>query len=334
MATVYRRGDTWWVRFQWNGQEIRKSSRTTLKGQAREYLAELQEQYRRISLGGRPRTTFDAAAVRYIQEHVATKSLSTIRFYQNRLRVLTAHFGGKYLDEIDRKTIAAFEAVQAKRVAASTLKQYRVTLSGIFRIAMRHDLVDTNPCRGLDTIKVDNARYRFLNKAEWAKLKDAMPEPHKSISELSVLRGMRCGEILALRWDDLDANLDLITMPKTKAGTPRVVPMEAAFDVFKRQPTRRGLVFPGKRGFGLSVVEVTRLVNGIARTAKIKDFTFHDLRHTFASWYVQNGGDMYRLQVLLGHKTPSMTQRYAHLRVDDLRDASQKSARGTRDFSA
>lgn len=73
MATVYRRGDTWWVRFQWNGQEIRKSAQTALEGEAREYLAQIQEQYRKISLGGRPRTTFDAAAVRFIEEHVSQK---------------------------------------------------------------------------------------------------------------------------------------------------------------------------------------------------------------------------------------------------------------------
>lgn len=334
MATVYKRGDTWWVRFQWNGQEIRKSARTTSKGEAREYLASLQAQYRAISLGGRPRTTFDAAAVMFIEEHVSKKELSTIRFYQARLRVLSEAFSGKYLDEIDKKTIADFEARQAKRVSASTLKQYRATMSGLFRVALRHDLVETNPCRSLDPITVRNARYRFLSQAEWKTLRAALKEPLLSIAELSVLRGMRCGEILALRWDDLDATRDLISMAKTKGGMPRVIPMEAAFEVFKRQPTRRGLVFPGARGFGMSVAEVTRAVNQAARDAQIKDFTFHDLRHTFASWYVQNGGDMYRLQVLLGHTGPAMTQRYAHLRVEDLRNVAQKEAHRTRDFSS
>lgn len=61
--------------------------------------------------------------------------------------------------------------------------------------------------------------------------------------------------------------------------------------------------------------------------AKIKDFKPHDLRHTYASWYVQRGGDLYRLQKILGHSGPAMTQRYAHLSADDLREKpTQKSA--------
>ena len=332
MATVYRRGDTWWVRFQWNGQEIRKSARTTVKGEAREYLAQIQEQYRKLSLGGRPRVTFDAAAVQYIEEHVAKKEVGTIRAYQQCLKVLSETFSGKYLDEIDRKAIAAFEAKHGKRVAASTLHHYRAALSGLFKVALRHDQVERNPCRDLDPIEIRNARYRFLTAKEWGVLKKALKEPLLSIAELSVLRGMRCGEILALTWDDLDASRDEIRLRTSKNHMPRVLPMEEAFDVFQRQPGRRGLVFPGARGFGESVAEVTRAVNQAARDAKILDFTFHDLRHTFASWYVQKGGDLYRLQILLGHKTPAMTQRYAHLRVDDLRLVAQNPAHGTRDF--
>lgn len=332
MASVYKRGDTWWVRFQWNGEEIRRSARTSAKGEAREYLATLQAQYRLLSLGGRPRVTFDAAAVRYLEEHVSKKQGNTIRGYQTCLRVLSGAFSGKHLDEITRKAIAGFEAEQSKRVAPATLKIYRACLSGIFKTALRHDQVESNPCRDLDPIEVRNARYRFLTAAEWAVLRAALREPLRSIAEISILRGMRCGEILALTWADLDAARDEIRIRTSKNHLPRVLPMEGAFDVFKRQPSRKGLVFPGAKGFGESVAEVTRQINQAARDAKIPDFTFHDCRHTFASWYVQSGGDLYKLQLILGHKSPLMTQRYAHLRVDDLRVGAQKPARFVYNF--
>jgi len=320
MATVYRRGKVWWVRFQWNGTEVRQSARTTAKGEAREYLEQLQAQYRQLTLGGRPRVTFDDAAVRYITEVLPSKEVSTIASYQQSLRVLTETFGGKYLDEIDRKVIAAFEAQQAKRISPSKLKHYRAALSGVFKVALRHDLTDKNPCRDLDPIKVSNARYRFLKPEEWKKLHKALPEPDKSIAEISVLRGLRCGEVLSLDWSHIDFDRDEISLFKTKNHFPRVLPLEGAADVFRRLgPKNGGPVFHNGRGVPLAVAEVTRRVNAVARAQKIPDFTFHDLRHTYASWYVQGGGDLYRLQLILGHKSPTMTQRYAHLSVDHLR---------------
>lgn len=333
MATVYRRGKTWWVRFQWNGQEIRKSARTTVKGEAREYLQRVRDQYRDLALGGGPRITFDDAAVLYITEFLPSKSLATVASYQQSLRVLTAEFSGQYLDQIDRRAIAAFEAKQAKRISASKLKHYRAALSGVFKIARRHELTDKNPCRDLDAIKVDNARYRYLKPAEWKALRAALPEPHRSICDMSVLRGMRCGEVLNLQWQHIDFARDEISLYRTKNGLPRVLPLEDARDTLARLgPRPSGLIFQTPRGLSLSVTEVTRKVNAVARAIGIDDFTFHDLRHTFASWYVQDGGDLYRLQLLLGHKTPAMTQRYAHLSVEHLRATGQKSAQRTKDF--
>jgi integrase/recombinase XerD len=333
MATVYRRGKTWWVRFQWNGREIRQSARTTLKGEAREYLQRLQDHYRTLSTGGKPRATFDEAAVLYITEFLPAKTEATIASYQQSLRVLASEFGGKFLDQIDRKAIAAFEAKQAKRIGASKLKHYRAALSGVFKIAMRHDLAESNPCRTLDPITVNNARYRYLKPAEWKALRVALSEPHRSIAEISTVRGMRCGEVLQLRWEHVDFARDEISIYQTKNHFPRVIPLEDARPILERlKPKSRGLIFQSPSGLPLSVAEVTRKVNAVAREIGLENFTFHDLRHTYASWYVQAGGDLYRLQLLLGHKTPSMTQRYAHLSVDHLRRGAQKPAQDPRDF--
>jgi integrase len=64
----------------------------------------------------------------------------------------------------------------------------------------------------------------------------------------------------------------------------------------------------------------------VCRRAGIEDFRFHDLRHTFASWFVQEGGDLYRLSRILGHATLQMSARYGHLRTDDLHDEIQRVA--------
>lgn len=332
MATVYKRGNVWWVRFQWNGQEIRRSAHTTLKGEAREYLSAVQSEYRSLKLTGKTRVTFAHAMTEYIESRVSQKKLSTIKSYQQCLRVLLKEFSTKKIDEVTDVAIADFEARQQKRVAPSTVKHYRAVLSGIFKTAVRRGWADRNPCRDLEPIKIDNARYRFLTDKEWEALKKALPEPFKSICEVSVLRGMRLGEILALQWSDLNFIRDEITMRDTKNNRPRVIPMEGARAVFERTPRHAKHVFTTGIGTPLRVDNASKEINQVARDAGIENFTAHDLRHTFASWYVQRGGDMYRLQLILGHKGPAMTQRYAHLRVDDLREAAQKSAQSPRDF--
>ena len=332
MASVYKRGSTYWVRFQWRGQEVRKSARTSSKREAREHLAELQAQYRRIDIGGKPRVTFDQAAIQFIEEEVSTKKLSTIGYYQDSVKVLAEEFSGTYLDEITRARIAKFEAAKARTLSAQTVKHYRTALSGIFRVALRHDQVKANPCRDLDAIKVDNARHRYLTESEWADIRANLREPIRSIAEMSVLRGMRLGEIIGLRWRDVNLTQDLITLPDTKGNRPRVIPLEAGREVVERQPRVSDYVFTNRAGNKFANNDVSKQFRLAVGKMGIDDLRFHDLRHTFASWYVQRGGDLYRLQLILGHKGPAMTQRYAHLRVDDLREVAQKRAQGTTDF--
>lgn len=337
MASVYKRGNTYWVRFQWRGQEVRKSARTSSKREAREYLAELQAQYRRITLGGKARVTFDQAAIQFIEQEVSSKKVSTIGYYQRSVKALAKEFSGKYLDDITRSSIAKFEAEKARKLSPQTIKHFRTALSGIFRVAIRHEQVTSNPCRDLDPIRIENARHRYLTAEEWEKVKAGLREPIRSIAEMSILRGMRLGEIVPLRWCDVNFSQDLITIPDTKQNMPRVIPLEGAREVIERQPRmpgskRNDRIFSNQAGNPFSINDVSKQFRLAMQKMEVHDFKFHDLRHTFASWYVQRGGDMYKLQRILGHKGPAMTQRYAHLRVDDLREAAQFPAHSTRDF--
>lgn len=320
MASVYKRGNTWWVRFQFDGQEVRKSARTASKSEAREFLADLQAQYRKIALGGRPRVSFEDAVVAYMEEHFPTMRPQTVRSYQQSVRRILPEFKGKFLDEITRRDIAKFEAKERKRVSPSKVNHYRAALSGIFKVAIRHDWIETNPCRDLDPIKLDNKRFRYLSPAEWRAIRQHIPEPFLSIAEVSLLRGMRLGEIVNLEWRDINEDRDEIVIRDSKNRLPRAIPLEGAREVFRRQPANGRLIFPGRFGRPLRVDNASARINAAAKDAGIEDFTAHDLRHTYASWYVQRGGDLYRLQLILGHKSPTMTQRYAHLRTDDLRE--------------
>jgi len=136
----------------------------------------------------------------------------------------------------------------------------------------------------------------------------------------AVETGLRFEEQFGLTWDRVDLVRKEIHVVRTKNGTARTIPLEpnaiAVLKALKRHIKEPWVFWHDK---GERYVTVREAFGTAIRKAKIKDFTWHDLRHTFASWKAQAGIDMYRLQQLLGHKRPEMTQRYAHLRTDDLR---------------
>ncbi|MBI4050991.1 MAG: site-specific integrase [Elusimicrobia bacterium] len=125
----------------------------------------------------------------------------------------------------------------------------------------------------------------------------------------ALLTGMRKGEILNLRWENLDLDHNIIYVLDSKSGKPREIPIAPQL-----QEVFIGL---GRKASGnvFEVPEITlRRQFGIGiKAAGITGFRFHDLRHTFASYFVMKTGDLPALQRLLGHSSPMMTQRYAHL---------------------
>jgi integrase/recombinase XerD len=121
-----------------------------------------------------------------------------------------------------------------------------------------------------------------------------------------------------------------VTVPVTRLDTPRRVPLSlTALTTIralleKRSRPRSAYLFC--KADGSRIGNLRGVFGAACRRAGIENFRFHDLRHTFASWFVQEGGDLYRLSRILGHKSLQMTIRYGHLRTDDLHDELQRVA--------
>jgi integrase len=134
--------------------------------------------------------------------------------------------------------------------------------------------------------------------------------------------GVRRGELLSLKWMDVDMANRRFYLRETKNGALRILPLsEFALAVLHSLPegTPGDAVFAGVDAARLSVY-TRRVFKGLG----ITDASFHTLRHTAASWMVQQGVDLYGVGQLLGHKTPRMTQRYAHLSPDYMAGAVGK----------
>ncbi|MCB1153830.1 site-specific integrase, partial [bacterium] len=166
-------------------------------------------------------------------------------------------------------------------------------------------------------LKNDNQIRAFLESA-----KDHGEGPHAFFAT-AIFTGMRAGELFGLRWADVDLERRLITVRRsfdkpTKSGHVRHVPiLDVLYPVLRswRLQNANDLVFPNAAGnmHTPSPRLVKETFPAILKTAKLPPMRFHDLRHTFASQWVMRGGDLFKLQKILGHADQQMVQRYAHL---------------------
>ena len=201
--------------------------------------------------------------------------------------------------------------------ADASINREMATLRHIFSKAVEWDMIDRNPFeKGKSLLlKVNNQRIRYLTEDEIAKLLDQcrLQKHLHRIVTCAINTGMRRGEILTLRWEQIRNGF--IYLEKTKTKNRREIPINHDLarvfkEIRKEQELSSKYVFTYN---SRTIQRVERAFKGAVRRAGIKDFKFHDLRHTFASHVIMRGGSLKDVQELLGHKTMSMTLRYSHL---------------------
>ena len=202
----------------------------------------------------------------------------------------------------------------------ATAKRYMTLVNAIINMAIKHNIYcGQNPCIALDMRPEDNKRTRYLEQAEInTLLKECRPDV-RNVVLCALYTGMRRGEILELEWQRVDLHNDNITLLKTKSSKKREIPIlpELKQILLRLGPKTEGNVFGVSRdAFICSFKRTLRRLN-------IPDFRFHDLRHTFASYFMMRGGVITDLQHILGHSDLKLTQRYAHLSPAHLKKGIQ-----------
>jgi integrase len=192
--------------------------------------------------------------------------------------------------------------------------------------------IDRNPADLVEVVRPDDQRERYLAAAEMRRLKQCLDAKlyrrgtraiNRTFHRLRLLvlialaTGMRMAEIFALERSDVRYDEELIAVrAKLKRGKVRYVPLAPELaEELRRCPAVPGedRIFPPRCGAKGERQRVERSFAALLELAGIADFRFHDLRHTFASWYMMNGGDLYELAKILGHANIKMTERYAKL---------------------
>ncbi len=249
-------------------------------------------------------------------------------------KYLKTKFGDKEPQDLIAIEVERIKRTLSTQKSPQTVKHVMTLLERIVNFGKK-----TNLCRGLDFhVKkptVNNEKTEFLTHEQLKGLIAAINADENiqvaNIMKMALLTGMRRSELLKLKWADIDFNHNIIIIrdPKNGGNDEKIPLNEEVRKLLDKHPhSKSPYVFPGKDGKQRSAINVQ--INRIKKRAKLpKDFRpLHGLRHTFASILASSGQvDMYVLQKLMTHKTPRMTQRYAHLRDETLKRAADLAAK-------
>jgi integrase len=220
--------------------------------------------------------------------------------------------------------------MQGKGLSGSRINRYLALLKKMFNLAIDWGYLDTNPVKKVQLFsEKDNLVERILGDVEEQRLLDECADHLRPIVKTALHTGMRRGEILNLKWDQVDLRKRSIRVEKTKSGKNRHVPInDDLHEEFSRLKKLNGnsiYVFLNPKT-GQPIKEVKTAFNAAKRRADIQGLRFHDLRHTFASRLIEMGADIITVKDLLGHHSVVVTQRYTHSSSDQKMNAVQKLA--------
>jgi integrase len=319
------------------GKPLQGSTGTRDKVRAQEFYDRLRASlWDQAKLGQKPRYTWNDAVIRYIGDREGMASIETAKIH---LRWLDAHLNGAALDEIDRNRIDA--VAQAKRseprivrtrdghkplgrtVSAGTVRRVIGVLMAVLNAAVEWEWLDRAPV--MRRPKVVAKRIRWLAAAEAERLLGELPEHLADMAQFSLETGLRRANVTGLQWSQVDLvrRVAWIHADQAKARKAITVPLsDTAVVVLRRQlaktrkPAHVDSVFVYR---GAPVHQTTTAAwKKALKRAGIRDFRWHDLRHTWASWHVQRSTPLQVLKELGGWETMEMVQRYAHLSADHL----------------
>jgi integrase len=284
---------------------------------------------------------FSDAIEKYLRQVLPEKPRNS-RNVEQHLKWWQEQLGNRLLTDVTAKDIAECRdkllkepTHHNKNRAPATVIRYLSSLSSVFETIIKEwHWVEKNPVKLIRKPTVSNARTRFLSEEECQKLLTCCKESRNpylySIVVIALTTGMRRGEILGIRWQDIDFDKKLVMLPKTKNGSIRYVPIVGiAFQVIKNLFEQEFIIdssfqiFPSlnlERYLDIRTAWLFAL-----KRAGITNFNFHDLRHSCASFLAMSGATQRDIAEILGHRDLRMTHRYSHLTQNHLAEALERA---------
>jgi integrase len=325
--SLRKRGGIWWIDFVApNGERIRRTTGTANKALGQEFHDRLKAELWRIDkIDEKPKRIWDQAVVRWLKEqsHKATAREDVAKF-----RWLDRFLRGKELSTINRALIDRITDVKlAEGHKNATVNRTLELLRAVLRRCVNEwEWLDRAPKVRL--LKEPTRRIRFLTYAEAQRLLAELPEHLTDMAAFSLATGLRAANVTGLQWSqvDLTRKVAWVHPDQAKARRAIAVPLNAeALAIVHKQIGKHATHVFSYRGNSVRQLNTKAWYAALQR-AGITDFRWHDLRHTWASWHVQNGTPLFALQELGGWESAEMVRRYAHLAADHLAPFAERLA--------
>lgn len=328
---VYQRNDRdgfWitWVDAQ--GRRRRRQTDAQNITQAKQIrAAELMRVEQAKMLGFTPpgKEMFEEVATRYLEYQ---KARLTPKAYTREDGIVKNHLNQTFncpLASIRRVDIQRYITKRNSEASAYSVQKELNVLKHMFRLAVEWEIIPVSPAQGVKTPKAPAGRVRYLQPTELHALLEICPDWLRPIVALAVCTGMRRGEIVGLRWFDVDLAHNRIMLPQTKNGDGRIVYLNQMAQTVLQSIEQPAETRQTDKIFNSCTPDqVSMAFARVRRDVGLVNFRFHDLRHTAASWLRMSGADTHTVAQILGQRDPRMAARYQHLSPAFLAEAVGK----------
>lgn len=325
---VYKKGKNWYIDYYVKGRRKRRKIGPSKK-LAQQVLQDVHVKMAKgeyLGVYDEKKIPFEEFGQQYLAYSKANKAWST---YNRRDRFsvaeLNSFFGGRYLFDITPQLLEKYKADRLEKVSPATVNRELACLKHMYTKAIEWGCLKTNPVKTVKLLKEPPGRLRYLRAEEVEVLVKSCHGYLRSIVMTALNTGMRRGEILALRWKDVDLENRKITVRNTKNNETRVIPVnKTLYEELLNLSKESGSEYVFSNGEGRPFGDIKKGFSSALKRAGIEDFRFHDLRHTFGSHLVMQGVDLKTVQQLMGHKVIKMTMRYSHLSPEYVQEAIER----------
>jgi len=311
--SLIKRGSTWWIDFATpSGQRVRRSTGTSNKNEAQEFHDQVKaESWRVQKLGHKPKYSWDEAGCKWLAE---TDHKRTHLEDARKLLWLQQFLRGRILSEITREDIAAIGDHKRKQSSGPTANRYLALIRAILRkAAFDWEWIDKAPRVRL--YKETKRRVRWITPDQAKILLTELPPHQRDITMFALATGLRQSNVVRLTWEQVDLLRQTAWIHGDTAKGKEDIHIslsQLAVNVLQRQLGKHPECVFTYAGKPIGQVNTKAWRRALQR-AGIENFRWHDLRHTWASWLIQNGTPIYDLQEMGGWQSSSMVRRYAHL---------------------
>ncbi len=337
MGTIFLRGNRYGINYiDPNGKQVRRMI-SEYKETAERVLKKMEMdivENRYLDRKKVKSVLFEDFLVEFLKNYVYLEN----RRPKNReglIRKIAKSFQGKYLQEIDTRMIRNYLAKKLEESKPATVNRHLTILRCFFNRAIDWKVLDgENPTHGIKKLPEDNERCRWLTNKEQAFLLSHCHGITRVIVVAALQTGLRWNEIINLKYAqspksnyvDFDNNVVVVHSTLSKTRKPRYIPLSyylrCELEALKKTALSEYIFANPSTGKPFN--NIRKSFMRAVKLAGLQGLKFHDLRHVFATNLVHKGVDLYVVQKLLGHCSPKMTQRYAHIRPDHFKTAIEE----------